>query len=146
VLAIAAAIIGSAIESALSPNARSGPPARGVLFALGGICLLAGLLDLKFIFRGKLSARQGVSRHVWRMCFAFFVATGSFFLGQQKIMPQAVRGSPILFVLAFAPIAPMVFWLVRVWLSRMINGLQLADAAASAEALVPRASAKHNNR
>ena len=37
------------------------------------------------------------------MCFAFFIATGSFFLGQQDVLPAAVRGSPILFVLAFAP-------------------------------------------
>jgi hypothetical protein len=28
-------------------------------------------------------------------------------------MPVAVRGSPILFVLAFAPFAVMLFWLVR---------------------------------
>ena len=48
------------------------------------------------------------------MCFAFFIATGSFFLGQQDVLPAAVRGSPVLFVLAFAPFAVMAFWLVRV--------------------------------
>lgn len=47
------------------------------------------------------------------MCFAFFVATGSFFLGQQDALPQAVRGSSMLFVLAFAPFAVMAFWVVR---------------------------------
>jgi hypothetical protein len=44
------------------------------------------------------------------MCFAFFVATGSFFMGQQDVLPQVVRGSPVLFVLALAPIALMLFW------------------------------------
>lgn len=67
--------------------------------------------------------------NLWRMCFAFFVATGSFFLGQQDVMPQAVRGSPILFVLAFAPFALMLFWLVRVRFSKTIGGLQLLGAA-----------------
>ena len=69
--------------------------------------------------RGTLSATQRLSRHLWRMCFAFFIATGSFFLGQQDVLPQALRGSPILFVLAFAPFALMLFWLVRVRFSKV---------------------------
>src|SRR2546422_296526 len=83
-----------------------------------------GLADLRFIIRGTLSPTQRISRHLWRMCFAFFVATGSFFLGQQKVMPHAVRGSPILFVLAFSPFALMLFWLVWVRFSKMISGLK----------------------
>lgn len=119
VLAIAAAVMGHGFEVAQAPPGQfSGPPGAGALFALGGICLLAGLLDLRFILRGKLSATQRLSRHLWRMCFAFFIATGSFFLGQQDVLPQAVRGSPMLWVLAFAPFALMLFWLVRVRFSR----------------------------
>jgi len=116
VLLIAVAIIFSGVKLALAPGESSGPPSPGVLFALGGICLLAGLSDLKFI-RGKLSATQRITRHLWRMCFAFFIATGSFFLGQRDVMPEAVQGSPFLFVLAFAPFALMLFWLVRVRVS-----------------------------
>ena len=83
------------------------PAGRGPIFALAGICLLAGLLDLNAILRAKLTAVQRISRHLWRMCFAFFIATGSFFLGQQDVLPEAVRGSPVLFLLAFAPFAVM---------------------------------------
>lgn len=119
-LAIAIAIIGAGFEAALSSTASSGPPGPGVLFAMGGICLLAGLGDLKFIFRRTLSATQRISRHLWRMCFALFIATGSFFIGQQDVMPQAVRGSPILIVLGLAPIALMLFWLVRVRFSKRL--------------------------
>jgi hypothetical protein len=89
------------------------PAGRGPVFVLAGLCLLAGLGDLKAVLRGKLTAAQRISRHLWRMCFAFFIATGSFFLGQQKVMPTAVRGSPLLFILALAPLAIMAFWLVR---------------------------------
>src|SRR5882672_8518708 len=114
VLAMAAAIIADGFRRACAPAGQfSAPPSPGALIALGGICLLAGLGDLRFILRGKLSALQRTSRHLWRMCFAFFIATGSFFLGQQKVLPQAVRGSPILVVLAFAPFALMLFWVVR---------------------------------
>ena len=141
VLAIAAAIIGSGFKAALAPPGQfSGPPGPGVLFALGGICLLAGLSDLKFILRGQLSATQRISRHLWRMCFAFFVATGSFFLGQQDVMPKAVRGSPILFVLAFAPLALMLFWLARVRFSKMISQLKLLDAASG----IPTETRRHD--
>jgi hypothetical protein len=119
VLVVAAAMIGRGIKVALAPPGQfPGPPGPGALFALGAVCLLAGLSDLKFILRGKLSATQRISRHLWRMCFAFFIATGSFFLGQQDVLPQALRGSPILFVLAFAPFALMLLWLVRVRFSR----------------------------
>ena len=113
-LAIAVAILGGALAAALSPTPPAGPPGPAGLFALGGICLLAGLSDLRFILRGTLSATQRISRHLWRMCFALFIATGSFFLGQQDVMPEPVRGSPVLIVLALAPFPVMLYWLVRV--------------------------------
>jgi hypothetical protein len=129
VLVIAVAIIGDGFKHAFAPPGQfSGPPGPGALFAIGGICLVAGLADLRFVIRGNLSATQRISRHLWRMCFAFFIATGSFFLGQQKVLPQAMRGSPILFVLAFAPLALMFFWLVRVRFSKVISALTPLDA------------------
>jgi hypothetical protein len=101
------------------------PAGAGPVFALGGICLLAGLLDLNAALRGKLTAAQRLSRHLWRMCFAFFIATGSFFLGQQDVLPAGARGSPLLFVLAFAPFALMLFWLVRLRFAKAVRQLVL---------------------
>jgi hypothetical protein len=71
------------------------------------------------------------------MCFAFFVATGSFFLGQQDIMPMTVRGSPILFVLGLAPLALMLFWLVRLRFAKAIGRLRLRIPSSPSAALVP---------
>ncbi len=105
------------------------PAGTGPVFALGGICLLAGLLDLNALLRRKLTAAQRLSRHLWRMCFAFFIATGSFFLGQQDVMPQAVRGSPLLFLLAFAPFAVMAFWLARLRLAKSFRRVSLRPIA-----------------
>jgi hypothetical protein len=109
---------------ALAGSART-PVGSGPVFALAGLCLLAGLLDLNAILRGKLTPLQRISRHLWRMCFAFFIATGSFFLGQQDVLPRAVRGSPALFVLAFAPFAVMAFWLVRLRFAKIVGRLTL---------------------
>jgi hypothetical protein len=54
------------------------------------------------------------------MCVAFFIATGSFFLGQQDVLPAAVRGSPWMLVPAFAPIVIMLFWLARLRFAKAI--------------------------
>ncbi len=108
------------VWGALAGSATT-PVGAGQVFILGGVCLLAGLLDLNAILRAKLTPAQRIARHLWRMCFAFFIATGSFFLGQQQVFPQALRGSQILFVLAFAPFAVMAFWLVRVRLGKRLR-------------------------
>jgi hypothetical protein len=57
---------------------------------------------------------QGIVRHLWRMCFGFFIATGSFFLGQQQVFPAWLRGSIVLFIPALLPLVLLIFWLFRV--------------------------------
>jgi Predicted membrane protein (DUF2306) len=103
------------------------PAGSGPVFALAAVCLLAGVGDLRTILRKRLSTSERISRHLWRMCFAFFIATGSFFLGQQDVMPAAVRGSPLLFVPAFAPFVVMIFWLMRIRLGRPMPFSPLHD-------------------
>jgi hypothetical protein len=79
-----------------------------------GVVALAAALDVKVILQRGILGRRRIARHVWRMCTALFFASGSFFLGQQQVMPLFIQGSPILFVLALAPLALMLFWLVRI--------------------------------
>jgi hypothetical protein len=121
ILACAAALGLAALMAWGGFTGATTPAGRGPVFALATLCLLAGLLDLNAILRAKLTPVQRISRHLWRMCFAFFIATGSFFLGQQDVLPEAVQGSPILFVLAFAPFAAMAFWLVRLRLGKALR-------------------------
>ena len=99
----------------------STPAGPGPVFAFAAVLLVAGLGDLNVVLRKKLTAAQRLSRHLWRMCLAFFIATGSFFLGQQDVLPAAMRGSPLLFVPAFAPLALMAFWLVRIRFARPLR-------------------------
>ena len=114
-LACAAALgLGGLMLYGAFSGAGSTPVGQGPVFAMSGLVLLAGLLDLNAIVRAPLTQQQRIARHLWRMCFAFFIATGSFFLGQQDVLPAALHRSPILFVLAFTPFAVMAFWLVKV--------------------------------
>jgi len=83
-------------------------------FVFSGISFLLSALDLRVLLKGGLTGAARIARHLWRMCFAFFVAAGSFFLGQQKVMPVWMHGSKILLVLGIAPLGFMLFWLIRV--------------------------------
>lgn len=132
IAACAAALVMAALMAWGGFTGETTPAGPGPIFALGAICLLAGLLDLNAILRRKLKPAQRIARHLWRVCFAFFIATGSFFLGQQDALPEAVRGSPFLFVLAFAPFAVMAFWLVRVRFPKAIARLKLRAPAPTA--------------
>jgi len=123
VILAAAAMIG---WGAFSGTAARTPVGLGPVFVIAGFCLLAGVLDLNAILRARLTPVQRISRHLWRMCSAFFIATGSFFLGQQDAMPESFRGSPVLFVLAFAPFAAMAFWLARVRFGKRLRGVLAA--------------------
>ena len=101
-----------------SPTGTLGttPPQAFYVFAIVGAIAAAG--DLRMILRGGVSGSARIARHLWRMSAALTIASGSFFLGQQPIMPVAVQGSPWLFVPVFAPLLLMVFWLIRVRVTR----------------------------
>jgi hypothetical protein len=90
-----------------------GPVAAGVM--ANGVLLLAGLGDLRRLRAGAAALRGGkrLYRHLWRMCWAFFIASGSFFLGQADEIPKAIRYWPALIVLAFTPLLAIAFWAWR---------------------------------
>lgn len=88
-----------------------------IFYVFGSIAAFAAIGDARMIRNGGISGSQRIARHLWRMCFALFLATGSFFLGQQKVMPAFVRGSPVLVVLGLAPLALMLFWWLRIRMS-----------------------------
>ena len=90
---------------------------------IGTVILLAAIGDLRAIREGGLRGSRRLARHLWRMCFALFVATGSFFLGQMKFIPEPVRILPLLLVLAFAPIPFLLYWMWRVRVRGRLSGI-----------------------
>lgn len=101
-----------------------------VFFVFGSIALLAGALDVRLLFAGAIAGAHRLARHLWRMGFAMFVATGSFFLGQADEIPEPLRimpllGLPVIIVVLFTP-----YWLVRV-LRRKRRPLPTAHSSTS---------------
>lgn len=93
-------------------------------YVFAGVGTIAALSDLKVLWRGGIAGPARLARHIWRMCTALTVATGSFFLGQQKMLPAALHHSSVLFLPVAVPLLTMAFWLiyVRFWASRPALG------------------------
>ena len=90
---------------------------------VGTAILFAAIGDLRAIRAGGLQGSRRLARHLWRMCFGLFIATGSFFLGQMKFIPEPVRFVPLLLALAFAPILFLFYWMWRVRVRSRLSGI-----------------------
>jgi len=83
-LAVGAGIITYGFEVANSPTgSKDGVPA-GMYFFLGSVALLSAAGDIRMLVRGGVFGVHRIARHLCRMCFSLFIATGSFFLAQQQ--------------------------------------------------------------
>jgi hypothetical protein len=105
----------------------AGVPA-GMTGFLGTIALLAAVGDLRMIRAGGITGPRRLTRHLWRMCFALFIATGSFFLGQMKFIPAPIRSLPLMMLLGIGPLLIMIYWMVRIRLRKTLSGIILGRA------------------
>ncbi len=115
-----------------------GPPKDGVPvgmhFFLASIMLLAFAGDIRMLARGGLFGSKRIVRHLWRMCFGFFIATGSFFLGpanrplrflsriglRQQIFHTVLRQEVLIF-LAVLPLLLLIYWMVRIKVTKAFD-------------------------
>jgi uncharacterized membrane protein len=108
-----------------SPTGTKDGVPFGMYFFLGTIALLAGAGDLRMIRAGGVRGAQRIARHLWRMCFGLFIASGSFFLGQMRLFPRPIRIPGLLMVPAVLPLVALLYWLWRVRLRRNLRGLAM---------------------
>lgn len=94
-----------------------GVPAQMILF-LGTVAVLCAAGDIRMLARG-LSGRARIARHLWRMCFGLFIASGSFFMGRIRIFPMWLRDVQFPLAMTMLPLLLLIFWLIRI---RMKNG------------------------
>jgi uncharacterized membrane protein len=113
-LSITAAGVTFMQMGAASPSGTvdGSPPQAFLLFTIAGAFAAGG--ELHVLVRKQLSNTSRIARHLWRMCFSLFIASGSFFLGQPQVFPEALRESVLLPALALTPLPIMLFWLGKV--------------------------------
>ncbi len=80
----------------------------------GAVAVVASWLDVRMMLTGGITGKHRIARHLWRMCFAVYMATSAFFLGQAKLFPEPLRdvallASPVVIVLAM-----LIYWMARV--------------------------------
>ena len=117
---------GGAIAWAMPGHTMNNVPAA-MIFFLATVALLAAVGDARMIRADGLRGPRRIARHLWRMCFGLYIATGSFFLGQMKFVPEPIRIVPLLFALAVAPLVILLYWMWRVRLRRRLKGLIISS-------------------
>jgi len=83
-------------------------------FIFGAVALLAALGDARMLLVQNIPWAHRIARHLWRMCFALFIAAGSFFLGQSDEFPESLRIMPLLCTPVLLVLLLMFYWLARV--------------------------------
>ena len=94
-------------------HSMDGVPAM-MIYIFAGLALMAAVGDVRVTFARNVNHRRRIARHLWRMCFALWIASASFFLGQAKVFPEQLRIMPLLALPVVLVMAMMVYWLVRV--------------------------------
>lgn len=122
-LAVAAGGLWFGLEAQNSPDGlKDGLPAFPHYF-FAGLALLAAAGDVVMIARPGVSGKNRIARHLWRMCFAYFIAAGSLFTGPgANAFPQQIRDSGILSAPEPIILIVMLFWLVRVLATKWYEG------------------------
>jgi uncharacterized membrane protein len=107
------------------------PPQAFVLFTAIGLIAAAG--EINVLVRQTISRTARLARHLWRMCLSLFIASGSFFLGQPRFLPDWLTGSRLNLVLALAPLVAMLIYLVLVRLPKRRKPAKAEDLGAIAD-------------
>src|SRR5947209_342618 len=135
-IALAVIEIGLGFKALASPRGMINGVPFFMLFFLATITTLAAAGDVRVMRLGALRAGPRLARHLWRMCFALFIAAGSFFSIRArvaKILPEPFTGPVMRALPVVLVFVAMFYWLWRVraggrwhWRDRRGAGTALA--------------------
>ena len=86
-------------------------------FFIAGVMILAATGDVRIMRFGVPRGGPRLARHLWRMCFALFIAAGSFFSIRErvaKILPEPFTTAPMRALPILLVFGAMFYWLWRV--------------------------------
>ncbi len=113
------AIVGGVKMVNSSALSSGGVPFRtiGVMsFVIAALLLLAAMGDVRIMLKGPPIGAPRLARHLWRMCFALFIAAGSFFSIREhvaKILPEPFTTGPMRALPIVLLFGAMFYWLWR---------------------------------
>jgi uncharacterized membrane protein len=120
-LVLAALIVVGGINDINSPDlSPGGVPRRtiGVMsLIIAAVLLLGAVGDIRIMRVGPPRGGPRLARHLWRMCFALFIAAGSFFSIRERvatILPAPFTSGPMRLLPILLLFGAMFYWLWRV--------------------------------
>ena len=125
-LTVGGVMLAYGIDAIQSPTGLKGGYPPAVYLIWSAIAVLSAAGDMRMLARGGMFGAQRLVRHLWRMCFGLFIASGSFFLGQQKVFPGYLRGLKVWFVPALLPLVLMIYWVIRVRIAKQYRSTATA--------------------
>jgi uncharacterized membrane protein len=102
--------------------AKTGRPETIPMFIFGGVGLLAVVGDVRMMRGRGIQGRRRIARHLWRMCFAMWVAAASFFWGPRGRVPEIIYIPALLPIPVLTPVVVMLYWLWRLRGRRTLEG------------------------
>jgi hypothetical protein len=89
-----------------------------ILFIFGTVALLACAGDFRMLRRGEIRGPSRIARHLWRMCFALWIAAASFFWGPRarvaRLIPEPFIKPALLAIPVLVPLLALLYWTFRV--------------------------------
>ena len=126
-LALGVTCVTYGFQALASPRGTKGGIPFVVFFMFAAVALLGVTGDLRKIRSGALKGARRLVRHLWRMCYAFWITTASFFLGPRervaKIIPEPLITPAVLALPVVAVIVVMLYWIWRVRIRQNFKGL-----------------------
>ena len=102
-----------------------------MLFFIASVMMLAAIGDVRIMRFGMPRGGPRLARHLWRMCFALFIAAGSFFSIRArvaKILPEPFTTAPMRALPILLVFGAMFYWLWRVRRRRTLPVLLQHDS------------------
>ena len=125
-LSVALVEIGLGVKAFASPHFMLNGVPGPMLFFLASVTLMGSIGDLRVIWSGPLRGRARLKRHLWRMCFALFIAAGSFFSIRArvaKVLPEPFLSAPMRVLPILLVFVAMFYWLWRLRARGMVRGV-----------------------
>jgi uncharacterized membrane protein len=107
--------------------AQRGRPEAAPMFIFSAMAIGGSIGDWKMLRAGGLEGKPRIKRHLWRLCFAMWVAAASFFWGPPNRVPELIRVPALLPIPVLTPIAVMLFWLWRMRGKKAVRGIQTSS-------------------
>ena len=103
--------------------AQRGRPEAAPMLIFSAMAIGGSIGVWKMLRAGGIEGKPRIKRHLWRLCFAMWVAAASFFWGPPGRVPEIIRIPALLPIPVLTPIVVMLYWLWRMRGKKSARGI-----------------------